>query len=138
MSPARPATPPYYAILLHRPAPAADPELHVETVERLIGLAAVEPGFLGIEDAEDDLGESFTVCYWLDVRSLRRWQDDAPKRVPETLPLCSVIGATGCLWPWLNDVREAELRRPPRHAVPMYDTPAVAPDIPGKPLRRAS
>jgi hypothetical protein len=138
MTSLRPGRPPYYAVLQHRPAPGVDVMLHLDAVERLVGLAASEPSFLGVEDVEDEWGESFTICYWREAAALRRWLRDAPDRLPMEIAMESAVGATGCLWPWLRDVQEAQVRRPPTFPMPAEEPldPAAAPTA--RPLRRTA
>ena len=43
--------------------------------ERMVKLAAQQPGFLGFETARDGLGIS--VSYWRDLESIRAWKANA-------------------------------------------------------------
>ena len=114
--------PPYYAIVHHAPvSDGIDAGQFIDAAEILIGLAAAEPGFLGIEEGLDDDGRTFTVCYWDAPTAIRRWRRDAAERIPARLTPDDVIGPTGCLWPWLEDVRQAQTRRESPFEVP-YDT----------------
>lgn len=139
MSSLRPGRPPYYAVLQHRPAAGVDDVmLHLDAVERLVGLAASEPSFLGVEDVENEWGESFTICYWREAAALRRWLRDASDRLPMGITMESVVGATGCLWPWLRDVQEAQVRRPPAFSMPAEEPLDPAVDPTARPLRRSA
>lgn len=138
MSPLRPGRPPYYAILVHRPAVGTDAALHADAVERLVGLAAAEPSFLGIDEVEDEWGESFTVCYWREAAGLRRWLRDVPDRLPMGIAMETVVGPTGCLWPWLRDVQEAQVRRAPAFTMPAVEPLDPAADPAVRPLRRTA
>lgn len=130
MPPARSARPPYYAVLIHRPSPETDARLHLETLERLVGVAAAEPSFLGIEDTADGTGERFTVCYWQEAAALRRWHQDALRFLPAGMAAEALIGPTGCFWPWLTSIQEAQSRRQPGFEMPAYepyeDDPPIA------------
>lgn len=51
-----------------------------DTAQRMLELAAQQPGFLGVESARDDaLG--ITVSYWRDLASIRNWRDHAEHRL---------------------------------------------------------
>ncbi len=119
--------PPYYAVVYHwTPAPGTDGGQFEEASDIMVGLAAAEPGFLGIEQGADDDGAPFTVCYWNNAAAIRRWRASAAERIPARLSPEQLIGPTGCLWPWLNDVREAQVRREPAFEVAYDDQKRVA------------
>jgi heme-degrading monooxygenase HmoA len=66
--------PPYYAVIfssLHND----DIEGYAETAARMVELAALQPGFLGIESAREDLG--ITISYWSDLESIKKWKAHA-------------------------------------------------------------
>jgi heme-degrading monooxygenase HmoA len=42
--------------------------------DRMMELAALQPGFLGVESVRDGLG--ITVSYWTDLESIRRWKSN--------------------------------------------------------------
>ncbi len=66
--------PPYYAVIFTSLRTQGDngyPKM-AEAMERL---AAMQPGFLGIESARDGLG--ITVSYWSSLDAIARWQADA-------------------------------------------------------------
>ena len=41
--------------------------------ERMLELAAMQDGFLGVESARDDQGLGITVSYWRDLESIKAW-----------------------------------------------------------------
>jgi heme-degrading monooxygenase HmoA len=43
--------------------------------ERMVALAAQQPGFLGAESARNEVG--ITVSYWKDLESIRAWKANA-------------------------------------------------------------
>jgi heme-degrading monooxygenase HmoA len=66
--------PPYYAVIfssLHNDVI----EGYAETAARMVELAALQPGFLGIESAREDLG--ITISYWSDLESIKKWKAHA-------------------------------------------------------------
>lgn len=69
--------PPYYAVIftsLH----SDNIEGYAETANRMVELAAQQPGFLGIESAREELG--ITISYWTDLESIRQWKAQAEHR----------------------------------------------------------
>ena len=43
-----------------------------EMAEKMVNLAACQPGFLGIESAREDVG--ITISYWSDLESIKNWK----------------------------------------------------------------
>ena len=75
MSPiARTPPPPYYAVIFSSLRTEGD-KGYEATAERMLALAAEQPGFLGVESARDGLG--ITVSYWKDLESIRAWRAHA-------------------------------------------------------------
>lgn len=66
--------PPYYAVIFtsHR---TDDSEGYAEMADRMMELAAQQPGFLGVETAREDLG--ITVSYWKTLESIQAWKRNA-------------------------------------------------------------
>ncbi|SDJ01290.1 Heme-degrading monooxygenase HmoA [Pseudomonas delhiensis] len=72
--------PPYYAVIftsLRTPLEAG----YAEAAERMVELAAAQPGFLGVESARGEDGLGITVSYWKDEDSIRRWREHAEHRL---------------------------------------------------------
>ncbi len=72
--------PPYYAVIFssHK---TGDNDGYDETADRMLELAAGQPGFLGVESVREDLG--ITVSYWDDLESIRLWKQQAEHRVAQ-------------------------------------------------------
>jgi heme-degrading monooxygenase HmoA len=66
--------PPYYAVIFSS-LRADDDEGYAEMAERMLELAASQPGFLGVESAREGLG--ITVSYWTSLEAIRRWKQNA-------------------------------------------------------------
>lgn len=68
-------TSPYYAVIFTSLRTAGD-HGYADMANRMVELAAQQPGFLGIESAreggEDGLG--ITVSYWADLASISAWK----------------------------------------------------------------
>lgn len=63
--------PPYYAVIFTSLRTDVD-EGYATMAERMVELAAQQPGFLGVESARDGVG--ITVSYWKDLESIRAWK----------------------------------------------------------------
>jgi heme-degrading monooxygenase HmoA len=48
-----------------------------QTADRMVELAAAQPGFLGVESARGADGLGITVSYWRDEDSIRAWREHA-------------------------------------------------------------
>ena len=102
--------PPYFAVI-NRTTPAGlDAGQFMDAGEKMIGLAAAEPGFLGIEEVADESGNAYTVCYWDRVQSMRRWRGDLVNHIPPKIDPAQVVCYEGCYWHWLRDVFDAIAR----------------------------
>ena len=74
--------PPYYAVIFSS-LRNADIEGYAETAERMLELAAEQPGFLGVESVREDLG--ITVSYWSDLQSIKQWKAQAEHRLAQQM-----------------------------------------------------
>jgi heme-degrading monooxygenase HmoA len=64
---------PYYAVIFTAQRTAGDNGYN-KMAEHMEELAKQQPGFLGIESAEDQLGFEITVSYWDTEESIRAWK----------------------------------------------------------------
>ena len=69
--------PPYYAVIFTS-LQTDDLEGYADMAERMLALAAEQPGYLGVESAREGLG--ITISYWKDLESIRRWKAHAEHR----------------------------------------------------------
>lgn len=65
--------PPYYAVIFASRRTEGD-EGYARMAERMVEIAARQPGFLGIESARGADGFGLTVSYWADARSIIAWK----------------------------------------------------------------
>lgn len=65
--------PPYYAVIFTSCRTEGD-NGYSSMAEKMIGLAASQPGFLGVESARQDIG--ITISYWTDLESIRKWKSN--------------------------------------------------------------
>ncbi|ELS50318.1 antibiotic biosynthesis monooxygenase family protein [Streptomyces viridochromogenes] len=75
-APASLPAPPYYAVVFTAVRTAGD-DGYREMGERLLKLAADQPGFLGVDSARGADGLGITVSYWRDEDSIAAWRDHA-------------------------------------------------------------
>ncbi|GAA1976175.1 antibiotic biosynthesis monooxygenase family protein [Kitasatospora viridis] len=75
-APARLPAPPYYAVVFTAVRTSGD-NGYQETDDRLMELAADEPGFLGVDAARGADGLGITVTYWQDEQSIAAWRNHA-------------------------------------------------------------
>jgi len=66
--------PPYYAVIFTSLRTQVD-DGYGAMAGRMLELAALQPGFLGVESAREGLG--ITVSYWNDLESIRAWKANA-------------------------------------------------------------
>ncbi len=72
--------PPYYAVIFSSHRTEGD-NGYAEMADRMVDLAALQPGFLGIESVRDGLG--LTVSYWDSVEAIRDWKRNAEHQVAQ-------------------------------------------------------
>jgi heme-degrading monooxygenase HmoA len=78
--------PPCYAVIfssLRRPDSSGDG--YAEMGERMLELAALQPGYLGVESARGSDGFGITVSYWSSLESIAAWRAHAEHRIAQTL-----------------------------------------------------
>ncbi|MFM2480362.1 antibiotic biosynthesis monooxygenase family protein [Celerinatantimonas sp. YJH-8] len=66
--------PPYYAVIFTSHRTDGD-QGYQQMAEKMVALAATQPGFLGVESAREDVG--ITVSYWADLESIKNWKANA-------------------------------------------------------------
>jgi heme-degrading monooxygenase HmoA len=69
--------PPYYAVIFTSYRTDID-QNYGEVANRMVTLAADQPGFLGVESARDGLG--ITVSYWDSLEAIKNWKQNAEHR----------------------------------------------------------
>lgn len=68
--------PPYYAVIFTSRR-TQDDDGYAVTAERMVRLAAGQPGFLGIDSVQGTNGLGITVSYWRDEASIAAWRRHA-------------------------------------------------------------
>jgi len=75
-------SPPYFAVIFTSIRTPGD-HGYAAMSEKMLKLAARQPGFLGVESARAGVG--ITVSYWADLESIRRWKCDLEHREAQRL-----------------------------------------------------
>lgn len=85
-----PATPfgglhpaPHYAVIFASQRRAEDDAGYAAMAERMVELAAREPGYLGVESARGGDGFGITVSYWATLEDIARWKAQAEHRIAQ-------------------------------------------------------
>ncbi len=68
---AKTPVPPYYAVIFTSLRTEID-EGYEMTADRMVEMAAGQPGFLGVESAREGIG--ITVSYWESLEAIRLWK----------------------------------------------------------------
>jgi heme-degrading monooxygenase HmoA len=69
--------PPYYAVIFSSKRNADDEAGYDEAAQRMVELAAQQPGFLGVESTRGDDGFGITVSYWESEEAIAAWKRQA-------------------------------------------------------------
>lgn len=72
--------PPYYAVIFTSLRTDVD-DGYGEMAQRMVELAAGQPGFLGFETARQDIGIS--VSYWASLEAIQAWKVHAEHRAAQ-------------------------------------------------------
>lgn len=80
---AAPPIPPYWAVIFT--SKLASDEGYGEMAIAMAGLAARQPGYLGVESARGADGLGITVSYWRDEHALMSWKGVAAHLVAQKL-----------------------------------------------------
>ena len=87
--------PPYYAVIFSSHRTEGD-NGYGEMADRMVELAASQPGFLGMESVREDLG--ITVSYWENLESITNWKKNAEHREAQRLGHQNGTPAFGFVW----------------------------------------
>ena len=71
--------PPYYSVTFsnQRSSDNNDDGSYDDMAERMVQLAAKQPGFLGVDSARDAEGFGIAVSYWKDLTSIEGWRTNS-------------------------------------------------------------
>lgn len=82
---ARTPEPPYYAVIFTSQRTPDDADGYGAMADRMVELAARQPGFLGVESVRGDDGVGITVSYWESLEAVRAWGAVAAHRAAQEL-----------------------------------------------------
>jgi heme-degrading monooxygenase HmoA len=74
--------PPYYSVIFSSLRTTGD-KGYGAMADRMVELAAQQPGFLGAESARDGSGFGITVSYWQTLESISSWKANAEHRIAQ-------------------------------------------------------
>ena len=74
--------PPYYAVIFTSLRTEGD-RGYGHMAERMVELAAQQPGFLGVESARTDGGLGITVSYWSSEEAIVAWKAQAEHKIAQ-------------------------------------------------------
>jgi heme-degrading monooxygenase HmoA len=74
--------PPYYAVIFTSQRTDVD-DGYGAMGDRMVELAAQQPGFLGVESVRDASGLGITVSYWSSLEAIAAWKANAEHRVAQ-------------------------------------------------------
>lgn len=80
--PAKTPEPPYYAVIFTSTRTEVD-EGYGEMADKMVSMAAEQPGYLGVESARDADGLGITVSYWESEEAIANWKRVAEHRVAQ-------------------------------------------------------
>lgn len=78
--------PPYVAVIFSSLRTAGD-QGYGAMADRMVALAARQPGFLGVESARDQDGFGITVSYWASMEAVQAWREHLEHREAQRLGL---------------------------------------------------
>ena len=76
----RPPTPPYHAVIFTSQRTAGD-HGYADMADRMVALAAQQPGYLGVESARGEDGLGITVSYWRSAEDIAAWRRHAEHQI---------------------------------------------------------
>ena len=74
---AKTPVPPYYAVVFTSLRAQDDNEDYGKAADRMVELARLQPGFLGVESARGEDGLGITVSYWSSEEAILAWKRHA-------------------------------------------------------------
>lgn len=74
--------PPYYSVIFSSQR-TPDDQGYAKTADRMLELAAQQPGFLGVESVRGADGFGITVSYWLTLEAIAQWRANAEHKIAQ-------------------------------------------------------
>ena len=82
MSIANTPPPPYYAVIFTS-IKKEETEGYASMAEKMVELAAKQPGFLGVESARQEVG--ITVSYWESMYAIKLWKENTEHLIAQEM-----------------------------------------------------
>ena len=79
---ARTPEPPYYAVIFTSTRTTVD-DGYGAMADRMVELAAKQPGFLGVESTRGADGLGITVSYWASLEAVAAWKTNVEHRIAQ-------------------------------------------------------
>ncbi len=76
--------PPYYVVAFTNQRSAADEAGYQAMAQRMVELAAQQPGFLGAESVRNADGLGITLSYWDSLAHIAQWKNHAEHQIAQT------------------------------------------------------
>ena len=83
---ARTPEPPYYAVIFTSVRDVNNPEENIaynQMATKMDELAKLQPGYLGIESARDDVG--ITISYWRSLKDIAQWKQHSEHLIAQKM-----------------------------------------------------
>ena len=75
--------PPYYVVAFTNQRTAQDASGYGEMAQRMVALAAQQPGYLGVESVRDEDGFGITLSYWDSLEHIAQWKNQAEHQIAQ-------------------------------------------------------
>jgi len=72
---------PYYAVIFTSQRTLTDEGGYGDMADRMVALAAEQPGYLGVESARGEDGLGITVSYWRSPEDIAAWRRHAEHKI---------------------------------------------------------
>ncbi len=77
--------PPYYAVIFSSERRDDDRSAYDLMSSQMFDLAALQPGYLGVETIENEFGQAITVSYWESEEAIRNWHENSDHKMAQSL-----------------------------------------------------
>jgi heme-degrading monooxygenase HmoA len=79
--------PPYYSVILASERTEVTPQRSAYEImaSQMLDMAARQPGYLGVETIENELGHGITVSYWESLEAIKAWRDHVDHQAAQKL-----------------------------------------------------
>jgi len=74
--------PPYYSVIFSS-LRTQEEHGYDQMAERMVELAAAQPGYLGVESVRDADGFGITVSYWTSLEAISAWKSQSEHRIAQ-------------------------------------------------------